>query len=115
MKKEFICILCPQSCLLTVDIDNDYKVTGNRCEKGIAFGKQEMLHPIRELASTVKIEGGNHRRLPVKTDKPIPKEHMAEAMKALCHVSVKSPVKMGDVILSNVCGTDIHFIATRDM
>ena len=37
--KEVICTCCPQGCHLQVDEANDYKVTGNGCPNGIAYGK----------------------------------------------------------------------------
>ena len=38
MVKELICIVCPRGCHLSVDIDNDYKVTGNLCPRGAEYG-----------------------------------------------------------------------------
>ena len=38
--KEVICTCCPQGCHLQVDEANDYKVTGNGCPNGIAYGKE---------------------------------------------------------------------------
>ena len=45
--KEVICTCCPQGCHLQVDEANDYKVTGNGCPNGIAYGKEELTHPTR--------------------------------------------------------------------
>lgn len=38
--KEVICTCCPQGCHLQVDEANDYKVTGNGCPNGIAYGRK---------------------------------------------------------------------------
>lgn len=65
--------------------------------------------------STVKINGGAHRRLPVKTSEPIPKAMIFDAMKLLDTVEVTSPVKRGAAVYKNILGTGIDFIATRDM
>ena len=43
--KEVICTCCPKGCHLQVDEANDYKVTGNGCPNGIAYGKEELTHP----------------------------------------------------------------------
>ena len=40
--KEVICTCCPQGCHLQVDEVNGYKVTGNGCPNGIAYGKEEL-------------------------------------------------------------------------
>ena len=37
--KELICIVCPKGCHLKVDENNDYKVSGNACERGAEYGK----------------------------------------------------------------------------
>ena len=37
MKKQLICIACPMGCHLEIDIDDDYKVTGNKCKRGIEY------------------------------------------------------------------------------
>ena len=67
--KEVICTCCPQGCHLQVDEANDYKVTGNGCPNGIAYGKEELTHPTRIITSTVRAEGCLHSRCPVKTSR----------------------------------------------
>ena len=61
--KELICIVCPNGCHLKVDEENGYNVTGNKCERGAEYGKAELLHPVRVVTSTVRIEGAACRRL----------------------------------------------------
>ena len=112
---ELICIVCPRGCHLKVDEENGYAVTGNTCKRGEEYGKKELTNPTRVVPSTVKIKGGIHRRLPVKTSKPIPKNLIFKAMKLLDTVEVTSPVKRGDVVYKDILGTGIDFIATRDM
>ena len=46
---NLICITCPKGCHLTVDEENDYKVTGNACPRGAEYGRNEMLHPVRVI------------------------------------------------------------------
>jgi CxxC motif-containing protein len=113
--KELICIVCPKGCHLTVDEENGYAVSGNRCPRGEEYGKNEVIAPKRTITSTVKVSGGLYPRLPVKTDKPIPKELIFEAMKLLDAVELTAPVKVGDVVIENVLGTGANFIASRNM
>ena len=113
--KNLICIVCPKGCHLQVDEDNGYAVTGNSCPRGAEYGKTELLHHTRVLTSTVRVEGGLHRRLPVKTAAPIPKELMFEAMEALNGVTLTAPVTVGQVVISNLLGTGVDVVATRDM
>ena len=34
-------------------------------------------------------------------------------MKAIAEVEVKAPVKLGDVLIKNICGTGIDIVATN--
>lgn len=113
--KELICIGCPRGCHLKVDEENGYKVTGNSCPVGAEYGASELRHPVRTLTTTVRIDGAIHSMLPVKTDRPIPKDRQFEVMELLENVTVHAPVSRGDVIVANVLDTGSNIIATRDM
>ena len=113
---ELICIVCPKGCHLKVEEkDGQLKVTGNTCEKGAEYGKKEMTHPTRVITSTVRIEGAAQCRLPVKTSADIPKSDIFRAMELLNGVTAKAPVRRGDVIVPNLLGLGVDFIATKDM
>ncbi len=111
--KNLICICCPQGCHLTVDEENDFKVTGNTCKRGEQYGKQEIKDPQRTITSTVSVTGGKYVRCPVKTDKTISKSLMFEAMKTLNSLIIPAPVKLGQIIVKNVCGTGANFVSAR--
>ena len=113
--KEVICTCCPKGCHLQVDEANDYKVTGNGCPNGIAYGKEELTHPTRIITSTVRAEGGLHPRYPVKTSKPVPKGQMAEVVAALDSIVLHTPIHVGQVVVENVCGTGADIVTCRDM
>ena len=53
--------------------------------------------------------------LPVKTDRPIPKGKMFEVMAEIAKVRVKPPVKVGEVLIANVAGTDGNVVATKNL
>jgi CxxC motif-containing protein len=113
--RELICIVCPQGCHLTVDEDNDYEVTGNRCLRGVAYGKSEAMNPTRVVTSTVCVRSGVHARCPVKTDHPIPKGDAFRAMELLNGIQLIPPVQRGDIVVANILGHQANFIATRDI
>lgn len=116
MKKEMTCIACPMGCHLTVEGEGDkWTVTGNSCKNGERYGIQEMTDPRRIVPSTVVIKGAMLHRLPVKTAQEIPKGKIFDCMKELDQVVVNAPVKMGDVVLKDVCGTGIDIVATKTM
>lgn len=112
--KEMICIVCPRGCHLKVD-EKTLAVTGNTCEKGENYGKNEVTHPVRTVTGTVAIDGSIHARLPVRTDRAVPKEKMFEIMDALHSFRAKAPVKRGEIMIKNVCGTGADIIASRNM
>ena len=113
--KQFICTVCPRGCRLSVDEDNDYKVTGNTCPRGAVYGRNEAIDPRRTLTSTVKITGARLTRCPVRTSEAIPKKLMSEAMAEINRITVNAPVRRGNVIITNILDTGINLIATRDM
>lgn len=112
---EITCIGCPLGCRLSVDVENDYAVSGNSCKRGEAYGKNELKNPTRVLTTTVKASGGIHSRCPVRTEEPIPKGMLFEAMELLQKVELTAPVKCGDVVVENILNTGVNVIATRDL
>ena len=70
---QFHCTTCPSECLLDVVIEKDGDVTrvlsvhGNRCQRGAAFAEQETTCPMRILATTVPVTGGDQPLLPART------------------------------------------------
>lgn len=113
--KHLICIVCPRGCRLAVDEEQDYAVTGNGCPRGAEYGRIELTNPTRVVTSTVRITGGIHPRLPVKTDGALPRSLVRDAVRMLDTVEVTAPVACGQVILADIGGTGINFVASRDM
>lgn len=114
MKQELICIVCPQGCRLLVEERNgSYQVSGNTCKRGEQYGITEMTAPTRVITSTVCLKGGRYPRLPVKTNRAIPKKLIFDCMEQINQLTVYAPVKMGDVILKNVLDTGIDIISCR--
>ncbi|MFH5836321.1 DUF1667 domain-containing protein [Proteiniclasticum sp. C24MP] len=115
--KEMICIVCPKGCRLQVDEkpDGEIIVMGNGCNRGIPYAKKELTNPTRVITSTVKITGGIHKRLPVKTSTDIPKGLNFDVMRELEKIEVVAPIKVGTVLIKNVLGTGADIVATRNM
>ena len=84
---DLICIVCPKGCHLIVDEENGYKVTGNGCPRGAAYGEKELVNPTRVITSTVRVEAKTARRVPVKTASDIPKGKIYDIMKELDKVT----------------------------
>lgn len=113
--KKMICIVCPKGCHLNVDTANGMKVSGNACERGAAYACTELTAPVRTLTSTVCVNSGVYSRCPVKTNKPLPKALIAEAMRLLDSICLLAPVKRGDIVLENILGTDVSIVTTRSI
>ncbi|MBO5184931.1 MAG: DUF1667 domain-containing protein [Clostridiaceae bacterium] len=119
MKRELVCVSCPIGCALSVELSEDGKevlsVSGNTCKRGDKYARDECTNPVRMLTSTIRVNGGNHPVVPVKTSAPIPKGMMFECMKAINNEVVDAPVKIGEVLISNVCDTGVDIVATNEM
>lgn len=111
--KNLVCIVCPKGCRLSVDEENGYAVTGNGCPRGEAYGKKELTDPHRTVTSTVAIEGGLHRRLPVKTSGEIKKCDIFRVMEEIEKIKVTAPVKVGDVIVPDIAGTGVSLVSAK--
>ncbi|GCF94761.1 molybdopterin oxidoreductase [Enterococcus florum] len=113
--KQFICIMCPKGCHLTVDEDNEYQVSGYSCSKGVKYGKAEATNPIRVVTSTVVVKDGESRRCSVKTADGIPKHAVKDAMKIIDTVCLQAPVAIGDVAVENLLDTGIDVVVTSSV
>ena len=116
-KRELICIGCPMGCPLTVELEGSgiISVTGYTCKRGDVYARKEVTNPTRIVTSTVKVENGTADMVSVKTREDIPKDKIFDCVKALKGVTVKAPIHIGDVILSNVAGTGVDIVATKDV
>lgn len=111
---KLICTICPLGCQLSwKKKGTGFEIEGNKCPRGKSFGLTELTNPQRILTTTVKVEGGVHPLLPVRSTGAIPKEQLSSAMRELGRITVKAPVEFGQVVLSNWNGVD--FIATRSL
>lgn len=114
MKKQITCIVCPRGCIMTAEGCGDtWTVTGNACKRGEKHAIGECTNPVRTVTSTVRIENRQDTMLPVKTAAPIPKGEMFALMERIRNTKVPAPVKIGDVIIDGVFGTQV--IATGEV
>jgi len=110
---DLICIVCPRGC--RIQVDENLNVTGNFCKRGETYGRNEVTHPMRMITSTVKIKSEILVRLPVMTDRPIPKNQIFSVMEAINQAEVQAPIKIRDVVIKNVLGLGVDIVATRNV
>ena len=106
MERELTCIVCPIGCKMKVKVESGkVEVKGNTCPRGEKYAITEMTAPQRTVTTTVCCDNG--AVLPVKTDRPIPKEKMFECMEIINSHVAHLPISIGDVIIKDVFGSNI--------
>lgn len=116
-ERNLTCISCPMGCPLTVVLDDQkvVSVSGNTCKRGDIYARKEVTNPTRIVTTTVRVEDGSSDTVSVKTKEDVPKGKIFECVEALKDVTVKAPVHIGDVIVSNVAETGVDIVATKNV
>jgi len=109
------CIGCPMGCQLEIENAGPIKISGHQCKIGVEYGKEETVNPTRNIATSVKVDGGDIPMLSVKTSRPIPKSKIFDCVRAVQAIRMQAPINIGDVVLSNVANTGVDFVATRNI
>ena len=114
--KELTCIVCPMGCALRVEKDKDsFVVYGNTCPRGKVYGQQEMVAPIRNISSCVRVKNGFLKLCPVKTSREIPKDKIFDVMEVINKHVAMAPIRRGEILIENILGTGVHIVATRSV
>ncbi len=115
MHREFICIICPNGCRISVEYEgtNIKNITGDECPKGKDYVKNEFTNPLRVFTGSVLIENGNFSLVSVKTSVPIPKKYLKKVGEITRRIKVEAPVTIGQVVASNLLNENIDLVATR--
>lgn len=109
MNNEIVCIICPRSCKLRRNEDGS--ITGFSCLRGKAYGEQEFVLPKRSITTFIRTV--NNEIVCVKTSKAIDKKLIFELTNLLKDFHPDFHIKVGDVLIKNVLGTDVDIVATR--
>ena len=119
MRRDSItCIVCPMGCRVEFSVgpDNNLEnITGYECKKGKKYATSEFKNPLRVLTTTVLTEGAGNGVLPVRTDRPVPKNRLKELMKAIATIKVSPPIKVGHVIIRNILDTGADLVSTGSL
>ena len=111
-EKEIICVVCPSSCHITVKGEGTEikEITGFTCNRGKEYATTEFIAPKRTVTSTVRAKGYVSPVIPVRTDKPIPKESMMECMDILNRLVVEESFEVGRVVVENILDSGANVI-----
>jgi CxxC motif-containing protein len=116
MIDRLTCILCPIGCELDVEAEGgEFRVRGNQCERGLDFASEEILRPRRNLATSVPLAGTTDRMLSVRLSESVPRESLIPILAEIARLRPSPPVRRGDVLIVNVCGSGADVIATRTL
>jgi CxxC motif-containing protein len=109
------CVLCPVGCELEVakDAAGEIQVQGNQCDKGVPFAVEEVLHPQRNLATSVPVLGSAARMVSVRLSRPVPREKLFAILAEIAKLRPEAPIGRGQVLIADVLGTGADVIATR--
>ena len=115
MKRQFVCIVCPRGCSLSIDLDT-LEVMGNTCKRGEEYARNEVTNPTRTITSSIRVNNREDTLVSVKTSNPVPKGRIMEVMKEINKVSVSAPTHIGDVAIHNVLGLEgVDVVITKNI
>ena len=114
--QSVLCIGCPTGCDGEVVIEDGVVVEmhGYTCKRGRAYVAEEVIAPKRMVTTTVRVNGGALALLPVVSDRPVPKGSILACLAELRKVAVTAPVATDSVVLADVLGLGVNFVAARD-
>jgi CxxC motif-containing protein len=61
------------------------------------------------------VEGSSRKLLPVRSNHPIPKGRLIEAIYNLSEAKVKPPIKIGQIIIPNIIGKGADLVASDEL
>jgi len=101
--------------MIKVDTSNEKtECSGFECERGREYATEEATNPERTVTTTIRVSGGQHPLVSVKTSKPIPKNKIKQLMKELAKTTAQAPIKQGDTIQKNILNTQANITATNN-
>lgn len=111
----YTCVVCPVSCTIDVipEENGGYRTSGNQCKRGERYAISEHTHPVRMITTTVAVKHSVFPRLPVISDGEVPKEKLMECMNEIYRISVEAPIKCGDIVMNNICGTGVNIVSAK--
>jgi CxxC motif-containing protein len=117
-QEEIICVGCPMGCHVLLSIDPSGQITdysGNECKQGKKYARQEYENPVRIFTATILTKGSARALLPVRTNRAIPKAKLMECARFIAKRTVMGPMRIGDVVISNILDTGADLICSSDL
>jgi CxxC motif-containing protein len=118
---EFTCVRCPAGCLIEAELTEGSppklkSFSGNRCDKGKDWIRQEIEHPMRTITTSLPVRNGNFRSVSLRTTGAIPREKIFEVMETVRALgTLSAPLCIGQAVIKNPAGTNTDVIVTRNV
>ena len=106
--RELVCIICPNSCTLNIDDENN--VSGNLCGRGREFALQEVSDPKRIVTTVCRTVFEDHPFVPVKSDGEIPKKLVKDAVREAGRHVIDSRLAIGETVIENILDTGVNIV-----
>lgn len=127
-QKEYICVLCPKSCPITVSVSDSISVPdsavrpevldvrGFQCARGREWAVQESIRPERYFVGSVSVRNGDFETVSVKSSGFVPLDMITRLGLHTHRLVVEAPVGMHEVVEQDVLGLEgVDLIATREV
>ena len=137
MMKEFTCIICPRGCIIEIDTGEGLAMEKSRaeggagfeptleralasaagmgCRRGADYVRQEIVNPMRTIATSAKVLGGTMQLVSVRTTKAIPKSLIRKVLSQAQALVLAAPVEAGRILIAGVAGSESDIIATSSV
>ena len=119
MLRSFTCIMCPRGCEIKTEYEKSagqvtiVKIEGNSCPKGKDYVTQELISPMRSIASSILVTGGELPLASCRLTRPVPKDRIFDVMAEIRKLSLAAPVQAGTIAAHDVLGLGSDVIVTK--
>jgi len=113
-EKQITCIVCPLGCTVNVTAPGGViqGVSGHECKRGEKYARDEFTWPLRVVFTTVAVENAILPVVPVRSNRPLPRELVMEAMQEIRKQTLKAPLEAGHVVIRNILATGADIVTT---
>jgi len=117
MLKKFVCIICPNGCEISAEVEDGkiLSLQGAGCPRGEEYVRQELTDPVRNIASSVLLEGGVLPLASVRLTRPVPKNRIFDVMNEIKKAKLTAPVSIGQTVIPNVLGLESDVVVTKNI
>lgn len=117
VQREYTCIICPNGCEIEVRLEGTEirAFEGAKCKRGREYVEQELRDPRRNIASSVRVEGGSLPLVSVRLSGTVPLTRIPDVMAQIRAARLTAPVAAGQTVIGDVCGLGCDVITTKQI